>query len=247
MDNVIRSMQTQLREAHSSPDFLGIITSALTRKHTKTDWCIRFATLVLPALFLGAIVFQPWVDAKWMFLDPLTAAELSSDCCHSHYGFVSTSGIILWAATASISLFAAALLFIAGTVGQLIRFPLLAGLLTGWLTLDDAFLLHETVLPAFGVPQNAVIAFYVVLAFAYFAANWKYILKYDFWVLAMGAFALSISIAVDTIFHSLDSNLVLLEDSAKFFGIFCWTSFHVTTFTKILSEKATTAKISHHG
>ena len=211
------------------------------------DWGIRMFTFLVPSLFLAAVVFQPWVEAKWMFLDPLTAAELSGDCCHSHYGFVSTAGVILWAATAAISLFSAAMLLIARTKGSLVLFPLLAGMLTGWIALDDAFLLHETVLPSFGVPQNAVIAFYVLLAFGYFAANWKAILKYDFWILGMGAAALGTSIAVDTIFHSLNPTFVLLEDSAKFFGIFCWATFHVTTFAKVLSENHVPANGRSHG
>ena len=163
MDTAIRSVQSQLRTSQSATGLYDVIASAINRKTSRVDWCIRLATLILPGLFLGAVVAQPWVDAKWMFLDPLTAAELSSDCCHSHYGFVSTSGIILWAATAATSLFAAIILFVTRQPGRLILFPLLAGLLTGWLTLDDAFLLHETVLPAFGVPQNAVLAFYVML------------------------------------------------------------------------------------
>ena len=107
-----------------------------------------------------------------MFLDPLTAAELSGDCCHSYYGFVSTAGIILWAATAAVSLFSATLLFLKGAAGRVTMFPLLAGMLTAWIALDDAFMLHETVFPAFGVPQNGVIAFYVLLALAYFLTNW---------------------------------------------------------------------------
>ena len=237
MDLAIRTIRDQLQSKQTGSSAIQIILSSIFRKQLAMDWLIRVVTVLLPALFLTAVVFQPWVDAKWMFLDPLTAAELSTDCCHSHYGFVSTAGVILWAVTAATSLLCAAVLAITRSPLKIVLFPLLAGLLTTWLTLDDAFLLHETVLPAFGVPQNGVLALYVLLAGAYFWTNWKNIFKYDFWILGMGAAALATSLAVDTIFHSLEASLVLLEDSAKFFGIFCWTSFHVTTFAKILVAK----------
>lgn len=220
----------------SSTNAIKVIFSALTRKQNAHDWIIRFFTVLLPTLFLAAVVFQPWVDPKWMFLDPLTAAELSGDCCHSHFGFVSTAGIILWSATAAIGLFSALVLLLQGFARRIILFPLLSGILTGWIALDDAFLLHETVFPSFGIPQNLTIASYIILAGVYFLVNWRFILKYDFWILALGAGTLALSIVVDVIFHSLNPYLILLEDSAKFFGIFCWVSFHITTFAKLLSE-----------
>ncbi|MEM7214178.1 MAG: hypothetical protein AAF423_01450 [Pseudomonadota bacterium] len=234
MNSAVHTVRSQLRSSTRNPEFVDVIFAALARKHASIDQLIRLITFALPTLFLAAVVFQPWVEAKWMFLDPLTAAELSGDCCHSHYGFVSTAGIILWAATAAICLFTASLLYMAGKPLVAVSFPLLAGMLTGWIGLDDAYLLHETVLPAFGIPQNIVIASYVLLGSLYFIANWRIILQHDFWLLAMGASALALSIIVDTVFHSLNPYLVLLEDSAKFFGIFCWTSFHVTTFAKLL-------------
>lgn len=231
----VQMLRAQFNDTSVDTGIVKPVMAALKRSHSAVDWLIRTITFLLPVMFLSVVVFQPWVEPKWMFLDPLTAAELSGDCCHSHYGFVSTAGIILWAATAAISLFTAALLVAARKTIALVMFPLLAGLLTGWLTLDDAFLLHETVLPAFGIPQNLVIAAYVLLALIYFSVNWKLILKHDFWLLAMGASTLAISVLVDTVFHSLNPFLVLLEDSAKFFGIFCWASFHVTTFAKIIA------------
>lgn len=247
MDVTIRSLQLALRNKHQTNLILDLIRVALSRAHTPLDWWIRTITFFVPTLFLSVVVFQPWVDPKWMFLDPLTAAELSGDCCHSHFGFVSTAGIFLWAATAAISLFVAFQLFLVGSKIGMIAFPLMAGLLTGWLALDDAYLLHETVFPAFGVPQNFVITLYIFLAGTYFAVNLKNILRQDFWLLAMGAVALSLSVAVDTIFHSLASTMVLLEDSAKFFGIFCWASFHITTFSKLLHDAVPISKGARNG
>lgn len=210
------------------------LRSALWPDAGLATWLIRIFTAVVPLAFLLVVSFQPWVEPKWMFLDPLTAAELSGDCCHTYYGFVSTLGLMLWALTSAICLFAAVLLLHRGASGAMLRFSISAGVLTGWLGLDDAFLVHETVLPSFGVPQNAVLAFYVSLAVAYVISNWRLLLSFDFWLLMMGGGALAASVLIDTVFHSLNPALVLLEDGAKFFGVCCWASFHVTTLARVL-------------
>jgi len=211
-----------------------LIASILARKPSRADWIIRLATVLLPGLFLAVILLQPWVEPKWMFLDTLTAAQLSGECCSTYYGFVSTLGIMLWVATAAVCLFCALIFFAKNQSAALLMFSLTAGLLTGWLALDDAFLLHENVLPNLGVPQNVVLGIYVVLTLAYIGTSWRVIVENDYWLLVMGASAFVASLAIDTILKSLDPVLVQIEDSAKFFGIFCWASFHVTTLAKSL-------------
>ena len=189
----------------------------------------RVVTFTLPALFLAAVLLQPWAEPKWMFLDPLTAAQFSGDCCHSYYGFVSNLGIMIWSATAAICLFAAVMFAFSLRNRKMAWFALSAGVLTGWLALDDAFMAHEIILPSFGIPQGAVIAAYASLALIYVAASWRIILESDYWILLIGGGALAASILIDQAFHSLAPVLVYAEDSAKFFGIFCWASFHITT------------------
>ena len=197
---------------------------------------IRLVTFAAPSLFLAAVLLQPWVEPKWMFLDPLTSAELSGDCCHAYYGFVSNVGVMAWVATAAVCLFGAAIMSLHGREKPLIWFALSAGLLTGWLSLDDALMLHELVLPSFGVPQNLVLASYVALGLLYAVSSWRIILTSDYVILFVGGAALVLSIAVDTVFHSLLPSLVSLEDSAKFFGICCWASFHITTIAGLMTR-----------
>ncbi|MEM7428389.1 MAG: hypothetical protein AAF441_20040 [Pseudomonadota bacterium] len=199
---------------------------------------IRAVTFLAPTLFLAAVLLQPWVEAKWMFLDPLTAAQLSGDCCHTYYGFVSQAGVMLWSATAAVCLFAAAVFALHGRSSSLIGFAASAGLLTGWLALDDTFLVHEVVFPSFGIPQNAVLVAYAVLGILYALASWRMILKSDFLILFAGGGALALSMVVDSVFHSLVPQLVYLEDSAKFFGIFCWAAFHIVAMAEQLSPAA---------
>ena len=91
-------------------------------------------------------------------------------------------------------------------------------------------------MPSFGIPQNAVLASYVVLAAIYVLASWRLILRSDYIILLVGGAALALSIAVDTVFHSLVPSLVYLEDSAKFFGICCWSAFHISTLLGLLID-----------
>ncbi len=199
---------------------------------------IRAFTFMSPLLFLAAVLLQPWAEPKWMFLDPLTAAELSGDCCHTYYGFVSQAGVMLWSATSAVCLFAAAVFALHRRTAGLIAFAASAGILTGWLALDDTFLVHEVVFPSFGIPQNAVLAGYAALGILYALASWRMILKSDYLILLAGGGALALSMAVDSFFHSLVPQLVYLEDSAKFFGIFCWAAFHITAMAEQLSPPA---------
>lgn len=191
---------------------------------------IRLLTIGLPVLLLSVVLTQPYAEPKWMFLDALTAAELSNDCCHTYYGSISNLGIMIWSATAAICLFTYFLLANIAAKKSIALFALTAGILTAWLALDDAFMLHELVLPSFGIEQNYVILAYMVLAILYVSFSWRLILKSDFYLLLIAGFALVCSIIVDVVFHSLVPSLVYLEDSAKFLGICCWAGFHISSF-----------------
>ena len=188
-----------------------------------------FACLILPTGLLAIVLIQPWAEPKWMFLDTLTAAEYADTCCSVHYGFISNAGILLWTITAAICLLTALLLIGKPHCKNLRRFALSAGTLTGFVALDDMFLLHERVLPNLGVPQTLVIAIYLVLAGLYVLANWRFIWSQDWWLLGLAGMGLTTSVFVDSVFHSLAPALVYIEDSAKFFGIFCWAIFHCFT------------------
>ncbi len=199
------------------------------------DTWIRTITFTVPVIFLTIVLLQPWAEPKWMFLDTVTAARFSENCCSTSYGFISNLGIMLWSATAAVCLFAAGV-FASINARPLMWFALSAGLLNGLLALDDAFLLHENVLPYFGIPQNLVLATYVALALAYAAASWRIILASDYVILLVAGFAVSVSLLVDTVFSSLVPGLVYIEDSAKFFGIFSWASFHMTALYFLVTQ-----------
>lgn len=192
---------------------------------------IRAVTFVVPLLVLAIVAYQPWFDPKMVFLDPLVAAEIANECCSVSFGFMSQLGIMVWISTAAICLFSGIVLMLVGSERRIFQFALTAGFLTGWLAIDDAFMLHEKVLPALGISQNVVLFSYIVLAVLYVATSWRLILENDFVLLMVGGTGFAVSIAIDIILHT--PIWIHLEDSAKFFGICCWASFHITTLARI--------------
>ncbi|WP_284390457.1 hypothetical protein [Algimonas ampicilliniresistens] len=210
------------------------------------SWTLRLAlftcVLILPASILLIVIGQPWVAPKWMFFDSLTAAEFSDDCCHIYYGFVSNLGIFLWIGTAAIALFSAVLFAMIPQLRRYFGFALSAGILSGWLGLDDAFLLHEVAFPELGVPQIAVLGSYLILALIYGLVSWRTLLSSEFWLLGLAAFGVGTSLAVDVILHSIDDTVIIIEDSAKFMGLFSWFAFHALTYLLILTSSWTTPR-----
>ncbi|WP_156811898.1 hypothetical protein [Robiginitomaculum antarcticum] len=186
---------------------------------------------------LAIVIVQPWVNPKWMFFDALTAAEFSDDCCHIYYGFISNLGIFLWISTAAIALFSALIFFLNPRLKPFFGFALSSGLLSAWLGLDDAFLLHEVAFPELGVPQLFVLFIYVALAGVYGLISLRVIMSAEFWILVLAAIGVGTSLGLDTLLHSIEDNIVIMEDSAKFFGIFSWFTFHAVTLARIFLTK----------
>lgn len=111
--------------------------------------------------------------------------------------------------------------------------PLLAaGMLTGWLALDDLFLLHETFFPRRGVSEQAVIAAYGLLAAA---GGWLFrdFLRQSEWILLLSASGFLVtSVVIDRV-----HDVAMWEDSAKFLGIVGWTAFLVRAALFALTDR----------
>lgn len=195
-------------------------------------------SLLAPGLVLAIVILQPWFEPKWMFMDVLTAARESEDCCHATYGLVSQAGLLLWSATAAICLFAALIVHALKAPAALSGFMLFAGLLTGWIVLDDAFLLHESILPGLGLPQNLIQISYVALALVYLFLNRAYVRAGE-WALLLGAgLMMAASIGLDLIVESRSAQAVITEDAFKFYGYGLWASYHIATAALLVSRRA---------
>lgn len=146
-----------------------------------------------------------------------------------YVGSVSALGCFGWAAATGMFFLGACLLY--DDLGRReSAFLAASAALTGYLLADDAFTLHEAVLPALGIPEWAT---YLVIAIAVtaYAYAFRAELRRSAWLfLGIAVVFLGTSVAID-----VGWNLVLpdrgyhveqfLEDATKFFGICAWVAF----------------------
>lgn len=217
-----------------------------------TSWL--FLGILLPTSALLAIVWlQPWIPVAHLVRDPLVVAREAPKCCSVYYGVVSNLGVILWMVTAAVCLFTAALAFAAGADRSRKVFFLAGGLFTLWLGLDDFFLVHEEVLPYFGIPQLATYSAYAATGIVYLLACWRFILggSNRLPLFVMAGIGLAGSMGVDALVHSEASVWVFLEDALKFVGIAFWSGFHVAAALAVAEDlvagRVTTVSVASGG
>jgi hypothetical protein len=204
----------------------------------KKHW-LTAIVLAIPIAFMSVVATQPWIDPAMLLRDPLAVAELvPAGCCKVYYGAVSSLGVLLWAAGAAICLFAACLVLALRRGFYALAFLVSGGLLTGFLAIDDLFLVHENVLPAFGVPEPVTYGAYLAAGLGYLAVSWRQIMAHDYALFFAAAGLLVLSAMIDWQFHSEHPLRIVLEDGAKFAGIFAWVTFHATAAGRILADSA---------
>ena len=206
-----------------------------------------YVTTFAPALLLLLVsITQSHVPFEYLSKDPLTVAGMATaanadrKCCPAYYGLVSNVGILVWWSVATVCLFAGTLLILcrgdAVTRHDGTRL-LAAGLFTGWLTLDDLFLVHEKVLPALGIPQLAVYGAYALMALAFAFYSRALIWNGRRAMFGLAIALLSTSVAIDVIVSQQSTASIILEDGAKLLGIVAWASFYIETATRLLLGK----------
>ncbi len=199
----------------------------------------RQNSAVLSAIIASAIglvlitALQPWVDPRWLYMDTQTVGELSGDCCHIYDGAMSTLGIMLWAATAAVCLFAALLFFPAHRT-RAVLFGLHGFTLSALLALDDAYLLHEVAGPKIGIPQTLMIGLITAAIVTYLGLQRRYLFGSYSWLLGLSLSCFGLSVGIDQVFHSTGSVWVVAEDGPKFIGIVAWFLFHLMTQVKLV-------------
>lgn len=133
-------------------------------------------------------------------------------------------GIFFWAAAAAISLFAAYVLVPHSQSHGLGEFLLVSGILTLYLGIDDVFLLHENILPYFGIPEKAILVSYGVVWLVWLVRYRSIILATEYIILAVSLLFLGVSILAD-LFDLESAGSYLLEDGAKLIGIVTWLAY----------------------
>jgi hypothetical protein len=203
-----------------------------------TSWL--FLGILVPAAALLALVWlQPWVPVAYLVRDPLAVAREAPKCCSVYYGVISNLGVMLWMAAAAICLFTALMAYTARAGSARTGFFLAGGLFTLWLGMDDFFLVHEEVLPQFGIPQIVTYAVYAAIGLVYLIAAWRFILTSRVSLFLIAGLALAGSMGLDALVASEAPLWVFLEDALKFVGIAFWAGFHVAAAVAVAEELVT--------
>ena len=167
----------------------------------------------------------------------ITAMELLSDPAELpevgwYSGGVASLNMFLWAGAIA--------LFLTGAAGLWRRDRRLAlvlgllGLLSGAILLDDRFLLHELVLPHFGVPEIVTYAAYGLAGLALVAIGWRTLLRHqESWLLAWALLWMALSVLLDL--SGIDSNTRrVAEEVAKMVGATALVAFPALLLTRRL-------------
>lgn len=150
-------------------------------------------------------------------------------------GMLSNLGIILWAVSAAACFMGTIILY---DMPIKRRFLLFSGLVTTLLAVDDAFLLHDGIIPRlFHVHEWPVYVGYLLLYVLYLAFFMKDILSlthYPFLALALMFFG--VSIIMDVFFETFPTAAIepFFEDGAKFIGISLWCFYFFSTTVKFI-------------
>jgi len=149
-------------------------------------------------------------------------------------GALSNLGVLLWAAAATVCLFTAAVLPLErdSTVrdGAAARPPrtffVAFGLFTAWLCLDDLFLIHERLIPAWTlIPEAVVYGSYAAGAALLVLVFHRQVLQSDFLPLALAGALFAGSILADELMDRSFRWHHFVEDGAKLLGIVSWLAY----------------------
>jgi hypothetical protein len=170
---------------------------------------VVIVVLVMVATGLAAEVSGRITDVGELTRDPTAVAGVPW-----WTGAISRLTNLLWAAAAALNASAAR------TAPTSHRPPLLLlAALCAALAVDDTLLVHESIMPGHGVPEDLVLVLYAVVALVlaglWWTTSWRRTVLFAFFG---GAAALAVSVAADVI-HTVP---FVVEDGAKLLGVVIW-------------------------
>ncbi len=158
----------------------------------------------------------------------------------AHIGLLSTAGIMVWTAAGAIALFAG--LVVRGTRSG--QFLIAMGAFTLALAADDAFLIHEGVVPRLtgnGRSEILVFALYFVAAVWIAVRHRRSLASQAPWWLLSSVALLGMSLLIDLFGHDGEvlHGIKRLEDAPKWIGIVMFSAWLVrTTAVEIRDRRA---------
>ena len=196
-----------------------------TGHDSSIKWLLIALICSLGVIFLAAS--QSSFTYQELFNDPADIVGF-----HPFFGMISMLGLFGWAAAAGISFLTYAVIR-DDDPGALRRFFFTAGVFTLFLMVDDAFMLHEQVLPAgLGIRERYIKMAYLVAAGAFGIVFMKQLLSNSpILLIAAGLFFAGSFVfdnpAVLSALGFFEAGFVLyvIEDGSKFTGIMLWLTW----------------------
>lgn len=149
-----------------------------------------------------------------------------------YVGIISSIGILLWCASASVLFFSAILAGKQNMPGQLRQFLLYSGAFTSFMLLDDMFLFHDVIFPEYlKISENYFYITYGLILVTFLILYRKILLNTDYilLLLAFGFFVVSAGIDAFTAHVVELPGQFFFEDSFKLLGVISWFAFFSRT------------------
>lgn len=195
---------------------------------------------ILRWLYIGAVALLALAVAIAVHLDipvsHLTVDPVTVTGGQPYHGMLSNVGVLLMCAAAAICFFSAAVSTTNGTASPIRNFMLAGGLITSLLTLDDLFMLHEVVYPAYlHIGEKKVVLAYALLMAWYLARFRHIILRSSFGLLLLSFGFLAASLLFDMFVYILPRWHTLIEDGAKLLGYVSWLGYQLSVCHRALT------------
>lgn len=195
-------------------------------------------------MLLAAVLIQPFAPFDALSRDPLVYAAQAGECCKMYYGALSNLGVMLWTFAGAACVVAASAFWLLHVNGKAdasaYRYAAMyygaAGSISIMFAIDDMFLAHDVVAPHFGVPEEAVLSLYALIAALFVLRFFRRILSFSplFFVCAVALLAASMSIDVANDLFGLGATYEV-EDGLKFLGVAAWTAYFVRSSFRSLA------------
>jgi hypothetical protein len=191
-------------------------------KRLYLSWVIIFSVILVFA--------ASGVKMAKLSMDPL--AQLGQPF---YLGMISNLGILLWMATASVTLFVSFHLKSGVANPQRANFLRWSGILSLVLMSDDLLMLHEQVFPQYlHIPGRLFYVAYMIYTIVFIMKFWRLILSqdnYKFLILAYFFFGMSIAIDIDMFPGGID-----IEDSFKILGLTTYAYYFISLSSDWLKD-----------
>lgn len=151
----------------------------------------------------------------------------------AYVGWMASLGSAVWLVGAVAGVLAGAVLLRAGRRAPG-RFLLELGAYTVALVADDLFLLHESVYPAVGLPEEAVALAYGLVVLVLLHRHLPQVRAHDGLLLLLAVGLWVASIGFDVLQETWGVHLHLLEDGSKLVGLVLWSTFLVAAAAREL-------------